>query len=72
MYCGNQVRAVLSQNFFLDENQIGLERFRAGQNLVGIVSFAHDSQIILNGEKFLDPQPENTLPVSHENPYFSL
>ena len=67
-----RLAAALGEDFFLDENQIRPKGFRPRQNLGGILSFGHDPEIILHGEEFLEAKPENALPVSHEDAYFSL
>ena len=72
VHCGDQVAVALGEDFFLDENQIRPKGFRPRQNLGGILRFAHDAEIVLHGEKLLEAKPENALPVSHENAYFSL
>jgi hypothetical protein len=70
--CGDQVAAALGEDFLLEENQIRPKGFRTRQDLGWILSFGHDTEIILHGEKLLEAKPENALPVSYENAYFPL
>ncbi len=57
------------------KNQIRLGEVSAlakTSSAVSVSATTRDHLIILKGEKHLETEPENPLPVSHENGIFSL